>query len=187
MNVPDPGQCGVARLFDNLEIHNFAQRKPTSGHPLPSSSKFRTCPFFLSPRCCQCWVARKANGSNAEEGYERTGPRAVRRSPTFRQPFTVKFEIPYVSLLSLAKVLPVADLALTFIDNQLLQRRRVMNVPDPGQCGVARLFDNLEISDLDTGNGEASHRGNRQAGTHYRQVRNSVRVPSFSRQGAASR
>jgi uncharacterized protein with ACT and thioredoxin-like domain len=57
-----------------------------------------------------------------------------------RAPITVKFEIPYVSLLSLAKVLPVADLA----------------VPDPGQCGVARLFDNLEISDLDTGNGEVA-------------------------------
>lgn len=32
----------------------------------------------------------------------------------------------------------------------------VINVPDPGQCGVARLFDNLEIPDLDTGNGEVA-------------------------------
>ena len=32
----------------------------------------------------------------------------------------------------------------------------VINVPDPGQCGVARLFDNLEIPDLNTGNGEVA-------------------------------
>lgn len=33
---------------------------------------------------------------------------------------------------------------------------RIGHVPDPGQCGVARLFDNLEIPDLDTGNGEVA-------------------------------
>lgn len=53
-----------------------------------------------------------------------------------RAPITVKFEIPYVSLLSLAKVLPVADLALTFIDNQLLHRFRY---PSPISQGCRKV------------------------------------------------